>query len=119
MHVDAVLILRRLVGEIVSEAEHAREFVPGLRIEIGVAAAGIDRAMPDADIREAGGVVGPDRYVAGYVGHVVVNARVPAQRRYRQDISEAVHRVHAVAEAIEVERTFRGYIWYQLFNQNF
>src|SRR5262249_59130247 len=59
MHVDAVLILRRLVGEIVSEAEHAREFVPGLRIEIGVAAAGIDRAMPDADIREAGGGGGP------------------------------------------------------------
>src|SRR5262245_45742449 len=51
MHVHAVLILRRLVGEVVGETEHAREFVPGLRIEIGVAAAGIDRAMPDADVR--------------------------------------------------------------------
>src|SRR5262249_20518309 len=51
VHVDAVLILRRLVGEIVGEAEHAGEFVPGLRVEIGVAAAGIDRPMPDADVR--------------------------------------------------------------------
>ena len=51
MHVDAVLILGRLVGEIVGEAEHARELMPGLRVELGVAAAGIDRAMPDADIR--------------------------------------------------------------------
>src|SRR5262245_15636802 len=50
MHVDAVLILRRLIGEIVGEAEHAGEFVPGLRIEIGVAAAGVDSAVPDADI---------------------------------------------------------------------
>src|SRR5215471_18691471 len=31
-HVDAVLILGGLVGEIVGEAEHARELVPGLRI---------------------------------------------------------------------------------------
>ena len=30
--------------------------MPGLRIEIGVAAAGIDGAVPDADIRETGGV---------------------------------------------------------------
>jgi len=30
---------------------HARELMPGLRIEIGVARAGIDRAMPDADVR--------------------------------------------------------------------
>jgi hypothetical protein len=57
MHVDTILILRRLVGEIVSEAEHAREFVPGLRIEIGVARAGIDRAMPDADVRHARRVI--------------------------------------------------------------
>ena len=35
VHVDAILILRRLIGEIVGETEHAREFVPGLRIEIG------------------------------------------------------------------------------------
>ena len=51
MHVDAVLILGRLIGEIVGEAEHAGEFVPGLGIEVGVAAAGVDRAVPDADIR--------------------------------------------------------------------
>jgi len=54
MHVDAVLILGGLVGEIVGEAQHARELVPSLRIEIGVADAGVDRAVPDADIRQTG-----------------------------------------------------------------
>src|SRR6516162_238127 len=97
------LILRRLIGEIVGEAEHPRELVPGLRIEIGVAAAGVDRAMPDTDIRKTRGVVGPDRYVAGDVGHVVVNAVVPPQRCYRQDISEAGHRVADAVEAREWE----------------
>src|SRR5262249_15898658 len=33
-------------------AQHARELVPSLRIEIGVADAGVDRAVPDADIRQ-------------------------------------------------------------------
>src|SRR5262249_32901013 len=93
MHVDAVLLLGRLIAEIVGEAEHAGGFVPGVRIEIGVAAAGVDRAMADADVRQARRVVGTDRNIAGDVGHVIVNAAVPAQRRYRQNISEAVHRV--------------------------
>src|SRR6266508_711236 len=83
MHVDAVLVLGRLIGEIVGEAEHAGEFMPGLRIEIGVAAAAIDCPMSDADIREARRIVGSDRDVPGDVGHIVVNARTPAQRRYR------------------------------------
>ena len=91
MHVDAVLILGRLVGEIVGEAEHAGELVSGLRIEIGIAAASVDRAVPDADVGETRRVVGSDRYVAGDVGHVIVNAVVPAQRCYWQDISKAGH----------------------------
>jgi len=107
MHVDAVLILRWLIGEIVGEAEHARELVPDLRIEIGVAAAGVDRPVADADIDEARWAVGPDRYVAGDVGHVVVHARIPAQRRYRDDISKAVHRVADSVEARERQRAER------------
>src|SRR5262245_21230288 len=106
MHVDAVLILGRPVL-VVGEAEHAREFVPGLRIEIGVAAAGVNRTMPNADVRQARRVIGPDRYVAGDIGHVIVNAVVPAQRRYWQDISEAAHRVADAVEAREWERAQR------------
>src|SRR5262249_9814401 len=73
MHVDAVLILGRLIGEIVGEAEHAREFVPGLRVEIGVATAGVDSAVPDADVRQSCRVVSPDRHIPHHVGHDVVN----------------------------------------------
>src|SRR5262249_44871298 len=41
VHVDAILVLSRGVYEIVCESEHRRSFVPGLRVEIGVAAAGV------------------------------------------------------------------------------
>jgi hypothetical protein len=44
-------------------AATARTRLPGLRIEIGVAAAGIDGAVPDADIRETGGVIGSETKV--------------------------------------------------------
>src|SRR5262249_11388522 len=93
MHIDAVLISGRLVLEIIGEAQHARKFVPGLRIEVGVATTGVDRAVPDPEIRQAGRVVGPDRHVAGDVGHVVVHARVPAQRRYWDHVSETPYRI--------------------------
>ena len=79
MHVDAVLILRLSIFEIVGEAEHAREFVAGLRIKIGVTAAGVDRAVSDADIRQTRGLVSANRDVAGDIGRVVVDAGVPAQ----------------------------------------
>src|SRR2546421_9282843 len=103
MHVDAVLILRRLIAEIVGKAKHAGELVPGLRIEIGVAAASVDRAMPDADVRQARRVIRPDRYVAGDIGHVVVNAVVPAQRRERPYIAETADRVADAVETRERE----------------
>jgi hypothetical protein len=53
VHVDAILIVRVWVDEIVGEAKDRREFVTGLRIEIGVAATGIDRPMPNTNVREA------------------------------------------------------------------
>src|SRR5882724_6896380 len=79
VHIDAALILRISILEIVGESEHAGEFVAGLRIEIGVAAAGVDRAVSDAYIRQAIGLVSANRDVAGGVDHVVVDAGVPAQ----------------------------------------
>jgi hypothetical protein len=46
MRVDAVLVLRGRIDEIVGRADDGGKFVSGLRIEIGVAAAGVDGAMP-------------------------------------------------------------------------
>ena len=65
----------------------------GLRIEIGVAAAGVDRPVTDTNIRQARGLVGANRDVAGDVGHVVVDAGVPAQREHRYQIPKAPCRV--------------------------
>ena len=50
-------------------------------------------------------VVGPDRDIAGDIGHVVVNAGVPAQRGNRQDVPEAPHRVADAVGAREWERS--------------
>src|SRR6185436_14001417 len=48
VEVDAVLVLGISVLEIVGEAGDRREFVAGLRIEVGVAGAVVDRAMAEA-----------------------------------------------------------------------
>jgi hypothetical protein len=58
MYVDAVLVLARLVLEIVGESEHRRELVASQRVEIGVAATGVDRAAADAKIGEPLRVIG-------------------------------------------------------------
>ena len=65
----------------------------GLRIEIGVAAAGVDRAVSDAYIRQARGLVSANRDVARDIGHVVVDAGVPAQLEHRRQIPKAPCRV--------------------------
>jgi hypothetical protein len=49
--------------------------------------------MPDADVRQPRRVIGPDGDIAGDVGHVVVNAVVPSQRRDRPHITETGDRV--------------------------
>jgi|SRR3954451_15465533 hypothetical protein len=64
MHIDAVLIVRGLIFEIVGEAEHGRELMPGLWVEVGVTAAAIDRTVADANVRQTRRVVGPDRDVS-------------------------------------------------------
>ena len=55
--------------------------------------AGVECAVPYADIRQAGGVVGTDWDISREVGHVVVNAIVPTQRSHREHIPETPHRV--------------------------
>jgi hypothetical protein len=55
------LILRVGVFEIAGKAKNGREFVPGLGIEVGVSAAGVDRAVPYPDICKTGRTVRPYR----------------------------------------------------------
>src|SRR5436309_12417337 len=93
MQIDAILVLSGSVLEIVGEAEHAGEFVAGLRIEIGVGAAGVDRAVSDSNIRQARGLVSANLDVAGDIGHEVVDAGVPAQCELRYQIPKSPCRV--------------------------
>src|SRR6202453_3152855 len=48
MEIDAALVLGVRILEIIGQAGDAGKFIPGRRIEIGVAAAGVDRAMTNA-----------------------------------------------------------------------
>jgi hypothetical protein len=48
--VDAVLIIGVLVLEIVGQPGDDREFLPGLRIEIGITHSSIDRRVPDDEV---------------------------------------------------------------------
>jgi hypothetical protein len=54
MEVNAVLVLRVLVLEIVGESRNRRKFVARLRIEVGVATAAVDCPVADAEVGQAG-----------------------------------------------------------------
>src|SRR5690348_14870903 len=77
----------------------------GRRVKISVATACVDRTVPDTYIRQAVGVVSADRYVAGDVGHVVVDARVPAQRELWNQITEAPGRTVEAVRSHERDAT--------------
>src|SRR5688500_11705371 len=89
MRVHAALVESVLVLEIVGEAERAGEFPAGVRSEVSVARARIERLMADAEVGEAGRVVASDRNVAGNVGHDVMHAHVPAQIELRRQIAKS------------------------------
>ena len=53
MQVDAVAILQRVVHPAVGEARDRGQLMPGLRIEVGVAEAAVDRGVARAQVGEA------------------------------------------------------------------
>jgi hypothetical protein len=83
VHVDAVLVLRVGVFEIVGESERRRKFLSGRWIEVGIGAAAVDCIVPNAEIHDPVRIVGSYSIVSRDVGHEVVNARVPAQIELR------------------------------------
>src|SRR4051794_26421823 len=88
MTVDAILIVCAGVHKIIGSADHCRELVAGLRVEIGVTSAGIYSAVADAEIGQILRRVKAGRNVASDVGHVTIDALVPAQGRYRIKVAE-------------------------------
>jgi hypothetical protein len=89
MHVDAVLVLGGTIDHVVGEAKYAGEFTAGLLIETSVAEASVDRPVADADIGHPSRVTGTERDVSGDVGHVVVHARVSAQKHLWIEVAES------------------------------
>src|SRR5262245_23957290 len=108
MHINATLILGRWIDEMVGEAQHPRNLVPGLRVEVCIAATSVDSTMSDPDIGETGGIIGSDRYITKYIGHVVVDTAVPAQRGERVNISKSPYYVADAIGTCEWECSERG-----------
>jgi len=52
MSVDSVLVVDIIVLEVTDESRNGREFTPARLIQAGVASAGINGGVPDANIRE-------------------------------------------------------------------
>ena len=60
----------------------------GLLIEIGVADAAVDGVVAETHICQIAGAVQADRDVAGQIGHVIVDAGVPAIGELWNEIGE-------------------------------
>src|SRR6516165_6142994 len=88
MGIDAAGILCREILEISRKSQHGRELVAGLRIEISVADAAVDRAMAETDIRQVAGAIQADRNVAGDIDHVIVDTGVPAIGEHWNEIGK-------------------------------
>jgi hypothetical protein len=58
VEIDAVLVLQVRVDRAVGQSADDREFVAGLRIEIGVARADVDRRKAEAQIGQPVRIVG-------------------------------------------------------------
>jgi len=52
MSVDSVLVVGVIILIVIGESQNGREFTPARLIEIGVASAGINGGVPDANIRQ-------------------------------------------------------------------
>ena len=70
----------------------------GSRVEIGVCAANVDRAVAKANVRQPVGIIAADGNVAADIGHDVVDALVPEELRGRIEVAAAPDRVRTKAE---------------------
>jgi hypothetical protein len=104
MEIDAALVLGIGVLEIVGEAADAREFHARRGVQVGVAAAEIDRTVTDADIGEPICIVITDGNVACGVNHVIVDTVVPLQRECWIEIAIGDERVFQKARALDHNR---------------
>src|SRR5260221_5198485 len=106
MEVDAALVLRTGVLEIVGEAANAGKFRACRRVQIGVTGAEIDGAVTDAEIGETAWIIGADRNVARAVDHEVVDAAVPLEVQRLIEIAIGDERVFEESHARADKRSY-------------
>jgi hypothetical protein len=108
MCVDAVGVSGGGIFEIAGEADRRRKFVARLRVEIGVTDAAVDGAMAETQVGKIARMEEADRDVARYIGHVIVDAGIPAHRELWNHIAEAIGRLTESDRPGEEDRSDRS-----------
>jgi hypothetical protein len=107
VHVHAILIVGVLVLEIVRETEHRRKLSAGLRIEISVAAARVDRGVTQPEIGEARRVVAALTWSGEVQIRIGVQVRVEVAAEIRRETAAretfSAHPCAGVAANVHVE----------------
>src|SRR6476646_6652720 len=93
MEIDPALSLSIGILEIVGKPRNAGNRHPGSRVQVGVAAAGIDGPVADTKVSNATWIVSADRNVACYIRHVIVDARIPFERDHRIEVADRRDRI--------------------------
>src|SRR5262245_44759271 len=86
MAVDAILIVGMLILEIIGEPANSRKFESLFGVEVGVSETAIDCRMAKPYIDQSILVVSPDGEAAHCIGHVIVDAVIPSDRRLAEEI---------------------------------
>src|SRR3954454_25127994 len=93
MEVDPALNLSVGVLEIVGNPRNAGNRDAGSRVQVGVAAAGIDCTVADPKVRDACWIVSADRKLARDRRHVIADTLVPCKGDHRVEIANRGDRI--------------------------
>src|ERR1700727_2578680 len=103
MPIDAGLVARAQIHEIIGEPRYRRKFEAFLFVVVGVAAAAVDGAMADADRGQIMNAARADRDVSGSVGGPIVDAAAPAQLHQRRDVAHAREDIGFADSAVDAD----------------
>lgn len=102
MIIDAALIIRVAIFEVVGDATNDRELVSRLRVELCVSAARIERPVIETDVGQTTDLVSAQRYAAHRIGEPVAVAAIPLERRERIEVGATFDGVGATDEIRQV-----------------
>ena len=87
MEINAALVLRERILEVVGKTSSTGNFVSRYRIEKRIASTTIDSAVTISDVGKPRRILGPNRNTTRDIYHPVMDALTPLQCRERTEIA--------------------------------